>query len=116
MRNLPKKARLFIAAVWLLGARPPPAPPSCPPPAPRPGLGAGRLLLLAILSGAIKVRLMRHAGPEDVASMSLGFALVFASLAALRARGRHDRRRRQHLFSCLYPSASPPTSWPSTWP
>jgi serine phosphatase RsbU (regulator of sigma subunit) len=108
MRNLPKKARLFIAAVWLLGgAAAAGAAVLSAPGAAAPAWELGAFLLLAVLSGAIKVRLMRHAGPEDVASMSLGFALVFASLLRFGPVAAMIVGAVSTLFSCLYPKRQP---------
>ncbi len=81
MRQLPLKAQLYILLIYLLGALTLVG--ASIVPAPSVDAQAWELVLflvLGILAGSKKVRLMRHQGTADAGSMSLGFVLTFAAM------------------------------------
>ena len=94
--RLPPKAQAYVILIWIAGA------------ARRPGgtrlfrrCGAalralgdlGLLALLGALAGRTKVRLTPRTVPEDIGSLSLSFALIFADPAPLRPGGGDAGRR-----------------------
>ena len=104
MQALPRNARLFVGFICVLGLLAALAALRLPAPA-----EAGRLwelglfLALSVLAGGTKVRLTPRGSAEDIGSLSLSFALIFATLlrfgpgAAMLAGGLST------LSSCLYP-------------
>ena len=104
MQALPRNARLFVGFICVLGLLAALAALRLPAPA-----EAGRawelglFLALSVLAGGTKVRLTPRGAAEDIGSLSLSFALIFATLlrfgpgAAMLAGGLST------LSSCSYP-------------
>jgi serine phosphatase RsbU (regulator of sigma subunit) len=104
---LPAPAQRFIAAVWLLGISALACGGLLPVPGAANGWELGAFILLGMLAGGIKVRLMRRSAPDEVASMSLGFALIFATLLRFGPAAAMIVGGVSTLCSCLYPRRQP---------
>lgn len=64
-------------------------------------------IVLAVLAGGKKVRLMRHKGAEDVGSMSLGFAITYAAMLRFGPSAGLLIGVLGTLSSTLYPKRQP---------
>jgi len=64
-------------------------------------------MVLGVLAGSKKVRLMRHKGAQDVGSMSLGFAITFAAMLRFGPAAGLAVGTLSTLSSCLYPRRQP---------
>jgi diguanylate cyclase (GGDEF)-like protein/putative nucleotidyltransferase with HDIG domain len=81
MRSLPRNAQLYLSAIYLLGSAALVS--ACFDVASQPKAKLWELIVfivLAMLAGGQKIKMMRHKTQEDVGSMSLGFAISFAAM------------------------------------
>ena len=108
MRSLPRKAQLYLCAIYLLGfaafVR------ACSDVASQPRAQWWELLVfatLAILAGGKKITLMRHKSQEDVGSMTLGFAITFAAMQRFGPGAGALVAMTSCLSSGLYPHRQP---------
>jgi len=109
MRNLPRNAQFWVGAICLLGLGAALVEPLLPAPAER---GApwelALFLALGVLAGRTKVRLMPRREAEDIGSLSLSFALIFAALLRFGPGPAMLVGGLSTLSSCLYPKRQPP--------
>ena len=104
MGRLPLPARMLILAIWLLGVgsllavRLVPAPPTRAD-----SWELALFILLGLLAGRTKVRLMPRRTAEDIGSLSLSFALIFAALLRLGLAPAMLVGGLSTLASCLIP-------------
>ncbi|HZT41481.1 MAG TPA: hypothetical protein VFA07_04805, partial [Chthonomonadaceae bacterium] len=104
MRTLPRKAKLYILAVYLTGIAAVACARVFPPPAWQSTFWELALfIILAVMAGGKKVRLMRHRSQADVGSMSLGFAIIFASIIRFGPAAGLLVAAISALSGCLYP-------------
>lgn len=109
MQRLPPKARAYVITIWLLGLLA--------------ALGSSRfpaigtqsasweialMALLGILAGRVKVRLTPRTVAEDIGSLSLSFALIFATLLRCGPAAAMLVGALSTLSSCLFPKRQPP--------
>lgn len=109
MNGLPFKAKLFIFGVYTAGIAAILITYFVLPLTPARG-ELWELLLLTVagaVGGRIKVELMRVKGDAEPGSMSLGFAIVFASLLRFGPQGALVVSIVSTLFSCLWPRKQP---------
>jgi len=104
MQALPRNARLFVGVICVLGVLAALAALRLPAPA-----EAGRVwelalfLALSVLAGRAKVRLMPRGAAEDIGSLSLSFALIFATLLRFGPGPAMLAGSLSTLSFCLYP-------------
>src|SRR5579884_2182522 len=104
MRTLPRKAKLYILAVYLTGIAAVACARVFPPPAWQSTFWELALfIILAVMAGGKKVRLMRHRSQADVGSMSLGVAIIFASIIRFGPAAGLLVAAISALSGCLYP-------------
>ena len=81
MRALPLKAKVYLFCIYLAGAAAAVGSQlALQPEVLAPHWERGLFLVLALLAGGRKVTLIRHKGPENAGSMSLGFAITFCAM------------------------------------
>lgn len=109
MRTLPRNAQTLVGAICLLGLGTALIAPLLPTPT-RHGAGWELVLFLAlgVLAGRTKVRLMPRRAAEDIGSLSLSFALIFATLLRLGPGPAMLVGGLSTLSSCVYPKRQPP--------
>lgn len=113
MSSLPPLAKFFFAAICLSGLACALAVALCLDSAFKTGSVGPDLIVfivLALLAGRAKVPLIprKHSqGEEDTGSMSLGFALVFASMLRFGPAGAMLVGAASTLFGCLFPKRQP---------
>ena len=104
MRSLPRKAQIYLFVIYLAGI----AAIGCARVFAIPSWQArpwelGLFLALAAMAGGKKICLMRHKSQEDVGSMSLGFAITFASIIRFGPAAGLLVGAISSLTGCLYP-------------
>lgn len=108
MHRLPPRARAYVVSVWLLGLLAAAGAGLSPHPnAQCETWEIGLLILLGALAGRAKVRLMPRSAPEDIGSLSLGFALIFATLLRCGPTAAMLVGALTTLCSCLFPKRQP---------
>ena len=109
MNALPRPAQAFVLLICLLGVAAASLSPLLAPPT---EAGASweiaLFVALGLLAGRTKVRLMPRAAAEDLGSLSLSFALIFAALLRLGPGAAMLVGGFSTLASCLYPRRQPP--------
>ncbi len=108
MRELPRKARIYIALVYLLGALALAV--GCMAVLPRSDAAFREVAafgVLAVLAGGKKVALFRRAKDSEGGSMSLGFAIIFASLLRFGPEAAVFVASLSCLSSCCFPKRQP---------
>ncbi len=108
MRRIPREAQIFVALVYLAGLLA--AASTFIVPGPHAKAEHWELLVfvvLAVAAGSKKVRLMPRRSGDDVGSMSLGFALTFASMLRFGPSVAVLVGCTGIFFGCLYPKRQP---------
>lgn len=108
MSSLPRKAQIYLVFVCMLGVLTL-ASTFCFrfPQAQAAHWELAVFLLLTVLAGSKKIKLMRHAGADDVGSMSLGFAITFATMVRFGPVAGLMTGVVSCLSACLYPKRQP---------
>ncbi len=108
MRALPLRARIYVAAVISAGVLACLVASRIPEPAPE--TRAWQLaffMILAVLAGSRKVKLMRYRVVEDAGSMTLGYAITVAALIRFGPSAGLVVGALSTLSGCLYPRVQP---------
>ena len=109
MNTLPRPAQAFVLLVCCLGIAAAAASPLLPRPAEvDTPWETGLFIALGLLAGRTKVRLMPRGAAEDLGSLSLSFALIFAALLRLGPGAAMLVGGFSTLSSCLHPRRQPP--------
>ena len=104
MRSLPRKAQLYLVAIYLLGIAAALRAAGDLLALPKAGLKELAVFaFLAALAGGKKIVMMRHKTQEDAGSMSLGFAITFAAMLRFGPGGGGLVALMSCLSSGLYP-------------
>jgi len=108
MRALPRNAQILVGVICLCGLGAAFIEPLLPAPARR-GVSWELALFLAlgVLAGRTKVRLMPRRAAEDIGSLSLSFALIFAALLHFGPGPAMLVGGLSTLSSCVYPKRQP---------
>ncbi len=109
MQALPHNARFLVGFICFLGSLAALAALRLPAPAEAgQGWELALFLALSILAGRTKVRLMPRGAAEDIGSLSLSFALIFATLLRFGPGPAMLAGGLSTLSFCLYPKRQPP--------
>ncbi len=109
MKALPVKARAFLVAIYGLAILAIGGVSTLPLPQRIDQKWEFTLfLILSVLAGKKKIHLMRHKGHEDVGSMSLGFAITYASMLRFGPLGGTVVGAISSFAGCIHPKRQPP--------
>src|SRR2546423_12589804 len=108
MQSLPLRAQVYLLAIYTAGAAAALYSRAYPVGSVKGKVGEFLIfMVLALLAGSRKVRLMRHKADDDVGSMSLGFAITYASLLRFGPSGAIVIGALSCLSGCFYPKRQP---------